>query len=125
MQKACAKRKVFNNYHSALQTADDDLVGRLWNTIFGLSSKPGTYARPVAKRDVDIQWKERVPCSRFGHIGYRETNNCPFCETPQDILHIFVKCSRLRELSLYLMSLLKCFNASLLLTPQLWLYGCQ
>ena len=55
---ACAGKKAFYNYHSALQIADDNLPGRLWNTIFGLNSEPlfsGTYARHLAKRDGDIQ----------------------------------------------------------------------
>ena len=55
---ACAGKKAFYNYHSALQTADDNLPGRrLCNTIFGLNSEPLTYARPVAKRNGDIQWR--------------------------------------------------------------------
>ena len=58
-------------------------------------------------------------------MGYREADNCPFCDLPEDILHIFVKCQRLSDLSVYLMSILKCFNVSLLLTPQLWLHGGQ
>ena len=44
-------------------------------------------------------------------MDYRETDNCPFYDLPEDILHIFVKYSRLSELSLYLMSLLKSFNS--------------
>ena len=72
------------------------------NTIFGLDSSPfssETYARPVAKRDGDIQWRilrgALASCRRLRQMGYRETDNCPFCDPPEDILHIFVKCSRL------------------------------
>ena len=115
---ACAEKKAFYNYHSALKTADDNLPGRLWNTIFGLDSEPffsGIYARPVAKRDSDIQWRilhgALASCRRLRQMDYRETDNCPFYDLPEDILHIFVKYSRLSELSLYLMSLLKSFNS--------------
>ena len=83
-------------------------------------------AGPVAKRNGDIQWRilhgAFASCRRSRQMGYCETNKCPF-EMPVDILHIFVICSRLRELTLYLMSLLKCFNPSMLLTLHLWLYG--
>ena len=56
---ACAKRKVFNIYHSTLQTADDNLLGKIWNIILGLNSDPlfsGPYVRPTAKGDGDMQW---------------------------------------------------------------------
>lgn len=85
--------------------------------------------RPVAKRDSDIQWRilhgALASCRRLRQMGYRETDNCPFCNEPEDIKHIFISCNRLHVLSLQLMSILKCFNVSLLLTPRLWLFGCQ
>ena len=56
----CAEKKVFHIYHFALPTTDDNLPGRPWNIFFDLNSElffSCIYARPVAKRDGDIQWQ--------------------------------------------------------------------
>ena len=46
---ACAEKKAFYNYHSALQTTDDNFPTRLWNTNFVPNSElffSGPYVRP-------------------------------------------------------------------------------
>ena len=60
--------------------------------------------RPVSKRDSDVQWRilhrALISYRRHKHIGYCDTDNCPFCNDPEDIRHIFVECDRLRAPSL-------------------------
>ena len=63
---ACAEKKAFYNYHSALQTTDDNFPTRLWNTNFVPNSElffSGPYVRP----DGEIQWTilHGVLSSRF------------------------------------------------------------
>ena len=123
---------MFYIYHTVTQVTVDNVPGGLWNDLLGLQGKPlfsSVYSRPIVKRDGDIQWiflhGAVASCRRLKRMGYRETDDCPFCGETEDLSHIFINCPRLLVLMKHLSCIIKCIFKADRLTLQEWVFGWQ